>query len=63
MVLLIDKYKIDTLSKVICHKQIYKLLINGFTGTTIKHISKEYLKNLDIPVPSLHIQQQLESDY
>jgi replication factor C subunit 3/5 len=30
MVLLIDKYKIDTLSKVICHKQIYKLLINGF---------------------------------
>jgi len=27
------------------------LLSNGFTGSTIKHISKEYLKNLQVPIP------------
>jgi type I restriction enzyme S subunit len=27
------------------------LLIDGFTGSTLKHISKEYLKNLEIPIP------------
>ena len=27
------------------------LLSEGFTGSTLKHISKEYLKNLDIPIP------------
>jgi restriction endonuclease S subunit len=27
------------------------LLIDGFTGSTLKHISKEYLKNLQIPIP------------
>ena len=27
------------------------LLADGFTGSTLKHISKEYLKNLQIPIP------------
>jgi len=27
------------------------LLIDGFTGSTLKHISKEYLQNLQIPIP------------
>lgn len=53
MVFLVDKYKTDSLSKVICHKQIYKSLINGYknkdsltewdkypnTENTIKQIS------------------------
>ena len=30
MVFLVDKYKTDTLSKVICHKQIYRTLFNGY---------------------------------
>jgi len=28
-----------------------KYLIDGFTGSTLKHISKEYLQNLQIPIP------------
>jgi restriction endonuclease S subunit len=28
-----------------------KFLIDGFTGSTLKHISKEYLQNLQIPIP------------
>jgi restriction endonuclease S subunit len=39
------------------------LLKNGFIGTTIENISKDYLENLEIPVPSLDIQKQLESDF
>ena len=27
------------------------LLIDGFTGSTLKHISKEYLKNIQLPIP------------
>jgi len=27
------------------------LLIDGFIGSTLKHISKEYLENLEIPIP------------
>lgn len=27
------------------------LLIDGFSGSVLKHISKEYLKNLEIPIP------------
>ena len=27
------------------------LLIDGFTGSTLKHLSKEYLKNLELPMP------------
>jgi type I restriction-modification system DNA methylase subunit len=32
-------------------KSNMKLLIDGFTGSTLKHISKEYLLNLEIPIP------------
>ena len=28
-----------------------KLLIDGFTGSTLKHLSKNYLENLQIPIP------------
>ncbi len=33
------------------------VLENGFSGTTIKHISKEYIKDLEIPLPSLQFQE------
>jgi hypothetical protein len=26
-------------------------LANGFVGSTLKHLSKEYLKNIQIPIP------------
>jgi type I restriction-modification system DNA methylase subunit len=32
-------------------KSNMKLLIDGFSGSTLKHISKEYLLNLQIPIP------------
>jgi restriction endonuclease S subunit len=32
-------------------KENIKLLSNGFTGSTLKHISKKYLENLEIPIP------------
>jgi type I restriction-modification system DNA methylase subunit len=32
-------------------KSNMKLLENGFTGSTLKHLSKEYLENLEIPIP------------
>lgn len=35
------------------------LLQNGFIGATIKHLSKEYLSNIKIPIPSLEVQQEL----
>ena len=28
-----------------------KLISDGYTGSTLKHLSKEYLKNLQIPIP------------
>lgn len=30
-----------------------------FKGTTIKHISKEYISNINIPIPSLENQQKI----
>lgn len=35
------------------------VLENGFNGTTIKHLSKDYLKNIEIPIPSLEIQERI----
>ena len=35
------------------------ILKNGFNGSTIKHISKDYIKNIKIPVPSLKVQQKI----
>jgi type I restriction enzyme S subunit len=34
------------------------LLQNGFKGSTIKHISKEYVLDIEIPVPDISIQKQ-----
>ena len=46
-------------------KYIYYYLLNnisileeGFKGLAIKHISKEYIKNIKIPIPSLEVQEQ-----
>jgi len=36
-----------------------KFLENGFSGSTIKHISKEYVKDLEIPIPSLKVQNAI----
>jgi type I restriction-modification system DNA methylase subunit len=35
------------------------VLENGFCGSTIKHISKDYVQNLEIPIPSLEVQQKI----
>lgn len=34
-------------------------LEEGFKGATIKHISKDYISNLKIPLPSLEVQEQI----
>jgi len=35
------------------------VLENGFSGSTIKHISKDYVINLQIPIPSLKTQEEI----
>lgn len=35
------------------------ILENGFSGSTIKHISKDYVQQIEIPIPSLEIQKQI----
>ena len=35
------------------------ILEKGFRGSGLKHISKEYLNNIKIPLPSLEIQQEI----
>lgn len=35
------------------------LLENGFHGSTIKHISKDYIINLEIPIPSIEKQNKI----
>jgi len=39
------------------------LLENGFKGTTIKFISKDYLKSLRVPVPDLKSQMSIKEDH
>jgi type I restriction-modification system DNA methylase subunit/restriction endonuclease S subunit len=36
-----------------------EILEKGFQGATIKHISKSYINNIEIPIPSLEIQNAL----
>jgi len=36
-----------------------KILEDGFSGSTIKHISKDYVSNLEIPIPDINIQNQM----
>ena len=35
------------------------ILENGFVGSTIKHISKNYVQNIEIPIPSLEKQKEI----
>ena len=35
------------------------ILANGFAGATIKHLSKDYLNNLNIPIPTLDMQNKI----
>lgn len=35
------------------------LLSNGFVGLGIKHISKDYINNIKIPIPSLEVQNKI----
>ena len=35
------------------------IIENGFKGSTIKHISKSYLENIEIPIPSLKTQNDI----
>ncbi|MEM3857988.1 MAG: N-6 DNA methylase [Candidatus Micrarchaeaceae archaeon] len=54
---LTSKYE-DVLVKYIYWylKSNLKLLENGFYGTGLKHITREYIENIEIPVPSLEEQ-------
>lgn len=36
------------------------IITNGFKGSTIKHLSKTYLNNLQIPLPPLRVQNQMK---
>lgn len=46
---------------VICGNM--KLLENGFEGTTIKHITKGYIEDIEIQLPSLNILEKLKHQY
>lgn len=46
MVFLIDKYKVDTLSKVFCHKPIYRSLLCGYNNTS-NLTEWEHIPNID----------------
>jgi len=35
------------------------LLEEGFTGAVIKHISKDYIKLIEIPIPTIEKQKEL----
>jgi type I restriction-modification system DNA methylase subunit len=69
-----DNFIIQSNSELVINKYIYywliknlKVLENQFHGTTIKHLGKQSLENIEIPIPSLEIQQQivdiLDNDY
>ena len=36
-----------------------KILEDGFCGSTIKHISKDYVSNIEIPIPSIDQQKEI----
>lgn len=40
-------------------KSNLKLLQDGFVGTCLQNISKKYVENLEIPIPSLDAQEQI----
>lgn len=39
------------------------MLENGMNGTTLKHLNKSYLTNIEIPLPSLTEQQTLQPEF
>ena len=60
-----DNFILATDSKNIQLKYIYYYLLtnlnileNGFQGVGLKHVSKEYVKNIKIPIPSLEEQEK-----
>ena len=60
-----DNHIIKINVKQLSTKYIYYYILNnvellqkGFKGSTIQHISKDYIKNIKIPFPSLEVQQQ-----
>jgi type I restriction enzyme S subunit len=36
-----------------------EILANGFIGLGIKHVSKDFIKNISIPIPTLEVQQEI----
>jgi restriction endonuclease S subunit len=59
-VYVIDKIR-DSNNKYIYYYLLHHndILENGFNGAIIKHISKEYLNDIDIPIPSKEIQNEI----
>lgn len=35
------------------------IIESGFSGSTIKHISKKYIQNIEIPIPDIYIQNKI----
>lgn len=65
-----DNFIIKTNEKILNAKYFYCYLSNnieileqGFNGIGIKHISKEYIQNIEMPVPSLNIQLKIIKEY
>lgn len=44
-------------------KSNMQILENGFNGSTIKHITKSYIQDLEIPIVSLELQKELNKQY
>ena len=57
----IIKIKDELIIKFVYYYLFYniKLLENGFAGLGIKHISKEYISNITIPIPSIEKQEEI----
>ena len=38
------------------------MIKNGYQGTTIKHLSKEYINDIEIPLPSIEKQDEIVNE-
>jgi len=59
------KSKTKNLSNVFlyyCLKNNIDILNTGFRGVGLKHLSKEYLKQIKIPLPPIEVQQQIVAE-
>ena len=61
-----DNFVIKIKDDNIIQKYVYYYLLNninilenGFTGSGLKHLSKPYLQNIQIPLPPLEIQEKI----